>query len=154
MFNKVHAPFAGTVTQVLVESGEVVRKGQPLFKITPDEKIVDEDPADQQSDSATPPRPTRDRSSDRRDTQLQMFWARMGGARQDAARFRGAGLQLDPIVAWPPARAGAEHGGRHVSARHHQIPVDDVDPRPALLPTLQEDLPLSSKMRSDTGPAS
>ena len=45
MFNKVHAPFAGTVTQVLVESGVVVRKGQPLFKITPDEIVVEEDPA-------------------------------------------------------------------------------------------------------------
>jgi acetyl/propionyl-CoA carboxylase alpha subunit len=45
MFNKVHAPFAGTVTDVLMPtSGVVVRKGQPLFKITPDEIVVEEDP--------------------------------------------------------------------------------------------------------------
>ena len=45
MFNKVYAPFAGTVDEVLVhESGVVVRKGQPLFKVTPDETIVEEDP--------------------------------------------------------------------------------------------------------------
>jgi multidrug resistance efflux pump len=46
MFNKVPATFAGTVTQVLVESGVVVRKGQPLFKIRPDEVVVEEDPAE------------------------------------------------------------------------------------------------------------
>lgn len=46
MFNKVYAPFAGTVTDVLIESGVVVRKGQPLFKVTPDEIIVDEDPGE------------------------------------------------------------------------------------------------------------
>ncbi|MEO7434755.1 MAG: biotin/lipoyl-containing protein [Candidatus Binatia bacterium] len=45
MFNKVHAPFAGTITDVLMPtSGVVVRKGQPLFKITPDEIVVEEDP--------------------------------------------------------------------------------------------------------------
>ena len=45
MFNKVHAPFAGTIDEILVpESGVVVRKGQPLFKVTPDERIVEEDP--------------------------------------------------------------------------------------------------------------
>lgn len=45
MFNKVYAPFAGTIEAVLVEdSGVVVRKGQPLFKVTPDEQIVEEDP--------------------------------------------------------------------------------------------------------------
>ena len=45
MFNKVHAPFAGTVTDVLMPtSGVVVRKGQPLFKVTPDEIVVEEDP--------------------------------------------------------------------------------------------------------------
>ena len=45
MFNKVVAPFAGTIDEVLVQtSGVVVRKGQPLFKITPDERIVEEDP--------------------------------------------------------------------------------------------------------------
>jgi acetyl/propionyl-CoA carboxylase alpha subunit len=46
MFNKVHATFAGTVTEVLAESGTVVRKGQPLFKIRPDEIVVEEDPAE------------------------------------------------------------------------------------------------------------
>lgn len=45
MFNKVYAPFAGTVNEVLVkESGVVVRKGQTLFKVTPDETVVEEDP--------------------------------------------------------------------------------------------------------------
>ena len=45
MFNKVMAAFSGTVTSVLVESGSIVRKGQPLFKITPDEALVEEDAA-------------------------------------------------------------------------------------------------------------
>ena len=45
MFNKVHATFAGTINEVLVkESAIVVRKGQPLFKVTPDETIEEEDP--------------------------------------------------------------------------------------------------------------
>ncbi len=45
MFNKVYASFPGTVDEVLVPtSGVVVRKGQPLFKVTPDERIVEEDP--------------------------------------------------------------------------------------------------------------
>jgi acetyl/propionyl-CoA carboxylase alpha subunit len=45
MFNKVYAPFAGTVTDVLMqEAGVVVRKGQPLFKVEPDETLVVEDP--------------------------------------------------------------------------------------------------------------
>ncbi len=40
MFNKVYAPFAGTIDKVLVETdGVIIQKGQPLFKITPDEKI-------------------------------------------------------------------------------------------------------------------
>jgi biotin carboxyl carrier protein len=46
MFNKVLATFAGTITEVLVETGTVVRKGQPLFKIRPDEVVVEEDPAE------------------------------------------------------------------------------------------------------------
>jgi acetyl/propionyl-CoA carboxylase alpha subunit len=47
MFNKVYAPFAGTVDRVLVESnGTIVSKGQPLFKVTPDEKFVEEDPVE------------------------------------------------------------------------------------------------------------
>jgi len=42
MFNKIHAEFSGTVNECLIpesEAGVVVRKGQPLFKVTPDEKI-------------------------------------------------------------------------------------------------------------------
>ncbi len=45
MFNKIYAPFSGTIDKVLVsESGIVVRKGQALFKVTPDERIEPEDP--------------------------------------------------------------------------------------------------------------
>ncbi len=45
MFNKVVAPFAGTIDKVLVEGdGTIIKKGQPIFKITPDEKIVIETP--------------------------------------------------------------------------------------------------------------
>ncbi len=45
MFNKVYASFSGTIDEILVkESGVVVRKGQPLFRVTPDERIVEEDP--------------------------------------------------------------------------------------------------------------
>lgn len=41
MFNKVYAEFPGTVTEVLVdgEAGNVVKKGQPLFKVKPDIEI-------------------------------------------------------------------------------------------------------------------
>jgi len=47
MFNKVYAPFAGTIDKVLVDTdGVIISKGQPLFKITPDEKIVFESPED------------------------------------------------------------------------------------------------------------
>jgi acetyl/propionyl-CoA carboxylase alpha subunit len=48
MFNKVYASFAGTVTAVLADSATVVRKGQPLFKIRPDEVLVEEDPAERE----------------------------------------------------------------------------------------------------------
>jgi acetyl/propionyl-CoA carboxylase alpha subunit len=45
MFNKVYAPFAGTVDEVLVkEDGVIIKKGQPIFRITPDERIVLESP--------------------------------------------------------------------------------------------------------------
>lgn len=41
MFNKVYAPFAGTIDDVLVENdGVIISKGQPLFRITPDERVV------------------------------------------------------------------------------------------------------------------
>jgi biotin carboxyl carrier protein len=47
MFNKVYAPFSGTIDEVLVDGdGVIISKGQPLFKITPDEKIVVESPED------------------------------------------------------------------------------------------------------------
>ncbi len=45
MFNKVYAPFAGTIEEVLVEGdGVIIKKGQPIFKVTPDEKIIVESP--------------------------------------------------------------------------------------------------------------
>ena len=46
MFNKVPAPFAGTIDKIIIEGGDgtIVQKGQPLFKITPDEKFVEIDP--------------------------------------------------------------------------------------------------------------
>jgi acetyl/propionyl-CoA carboxylase alpha subunit len=45
MFNTVRAQFSGTVDKVLMTGadGSVVQKGQPLFKITPDEKFVEID---------------------------------------------------------------------------------------------------------------
>ncbi len=41
MFNKVHAEFAGTVEEVLLNGdlGIVVKKGQPLFRVKPDEEL-------------------------------------------------------------------------------------------------------------------
>ena len=45
MFNKVYAPFSGTIDKVLVEDdGTIIRKGQAIFKITPDEIVVEESP--------------------------------------------------------------------------------------------------------------
>lgn len=45
MFNKVYAPYAGTIEKVLIEDdGVIIKKGQPLFKMTPSEKIVVESP--------------------------------------------------------------------------------------------------------------
>ncbi len=50
MFNKVYAPFSGTIDKVLVEEdGVIIRKGQPLFKITPDERVIEESPEDIQA---------------------------------------------------------------------------------------------------------
>ena len=41
MFNKIKAPFAGVIEKVLIEEdGTIIKKGQPIFKITPDEKII------------------------------------------------------------------------------------------------------------------
>ena len=40
MFNKVYAPFSGTVDKVLIGSdGIIIKKGEALFHVTPDEKI-------------------------------------------------------------------------------------------------------------------
>jgi acetyl/propionyl-CoA carboxylase alpha subunit len=46
MFNTVRAPFSGTLDKVIIQGGEgsIVQKGQPLFKITPDERHVEVDP--------------------------------------------------------------------------------------------------------------
>jgi len=46
MFNKIPAPFSGTIDKILIEGGDgvIVQKGQPIFKITPDEKFVETDP--------------------------------------------------------------------------------------------------------------
>ncbi len=42
MFNKIQAEFSGTVVSVLIEGeqGTVIKKGQPLFRVEPDEKIA------------------------------------------------------------------------------------------------------------------
>ncbi|MBM4291025.1 MAG: biotin carboxylase [Deltaproteobacteria bacterium] len=46
MFNKVYAPFSGTITEVLVRGdGVIIKKGQPLFKVRPDIEAHGEDPA-------------------------------------------------------------------------------------------------------------
>jgi biotin carboxyl carrier protein len=46
MFNKVPAPFSGTIDKILIEGGDgtIVSKGQALFKVTPDERFVEVDP--------------------------------------------------------------------------------------------------------------
>jgi acetyl/propionyl-CoA carboxylase alpha subunit len=45
MFNKVYAPFSGTVKKVLVETdGTIIKKGQAIFKMTPDEILIEESP--------------------------------------------------------------------------------------------------------------
>jgi len=45
MFNKVNAPFSGKIEKVLIEKdGTIIKKGEPLFKITPDEKVLVETP--------------------------------------------------------------------------------------------------------------
>jgi biotin carboxyl carrier protein len=42
MFNKVYAPFSGTIAKVLVETdGSIISKGQTIFKIIPDEIAVE-----------------------------------------------------------------------------------------------------------------
>lgn len=46
MFNKVPAPFSGTIDKIVIEGGDgvIVQKGQTIFKVTPDEKFVEIDP--------------------------------------------------------------------------------------------------------------
>ena len=47
MFNKVYAPFSGTIDKVLVDTdGTIISKGQAIFKITPDEIVIEESPKD------------------------------------------------------------------------------------------------------------
>lgn len=42
MFNKVYAPFSGTIAKVLVDTdGSIISKGQPIFKVVPDEIAVE-----------------------------------------------------------------------------------------------------------------
>ena len=41
MFNKVYAPFSGTITEILIDGeGVIIKKGQPLFKIKPDVELA------------------------------------------------------------------------------------------------------------------
>ncbi len=50
MFNKVYAPFTGTIDKVLIDTdGAIIKKGQPLFKISPDEVVVVESPQEIQA---------------------------------------------------------------------------------------------------------
>jgi acetyl/propionyl-CoA carboxylase alpha subunit len=46
MFNTVRATFSGTIEKIIMQGadGSIVQKGQPLFKVTPDEKFVEVDP--------------------------------------------------------------------------------------------------------------
>lgn len=48
MFNRVPAPFSGTVDEVVMQGadGTIVHKGQTLFKVTPDERVVEVDPVE------------------------------------------------------------------------------------------------------------
>ena len=48
MFNKICAPFSGTIDKIIMQGGDgtIVQKGQPLFKITPDEIHVDVNPVE------------------------------------------------------------------------------------------------------------
>ncbi|MCG8313388.1 MAG: hypothetical protein MI976_09240 [Pseudomonadales bacterium] len=48
MFNKIVAPFSCTIDKVVIENmdGAIVKEGQTLFKVTPDEKVEEEDPVE------------------------------------------------------------------------------------------------------------
>ena len=56
MFNTVRAPFSGTVDKIILTGpdGTIVQKGQPLFKITPDEKFVAVDPKEIERERRSP----------------------------------------------------------------------------------------------------
>ena len=45
MFNKVSAPFSGTIDAFLLTGGDgvIIHKGQPIFEVTPDVRVGDED---------------------------------------------------------------------------------------------------------------
>jgi acetyl/propionyl-CoA carboxylase alpha subunit len=45
MFNTVRATFSGTINRIIMQGadGSIVQKGQPLFKVTPDEKFIEID---------------------------------------------------------------------------------------------------------------
>jgi len=55
MFNKVSAPFSGTIDRILITSGDgtIVHKGQPLFKVTPDEHFEERDPVEAERERYT-----------------------------------------------------------------------------------------------------
>jgi acetyl/propionyl-CoA carboxylase alpha subunit len=44
MFNKVSVPFSGTITRILLQDGDgrIVKKGEVIFKIEPDDKRIEE----------------------------------------------------------------------------------------------------------------
>jgi len=46
MFNTVRATFSGTIDKIIMQGadGSIVQKGQPLFKVSPDEKFVEVNP--------------------------------------------------------------------------------------------------------------
>jgi acetyl/propionyl-CoA carboxylase alpha subunit len=46
MFNTVRATFSGTIDKIIMQGadGSIVQKGQPLFKVTPDEKFIETNP--------------------------------------------------------------------------------------------------------------
>ena len=45
MFNKITAPFSGKIEKVLLtEDGTIIKKGEAIFKIVPDEKMIIEAP--------------------------------------------------------------------------------------------------------------
>jgi biotin carboxyl carrier protein len=48
MFNKISVPFSGTITKLLLPDGDgkIVKMGEAIFKIEPDEKRVVESAAD------------------------------------------------------------------------------------------------------------